>query len=363
MRKIKVDLGSASYHVAIGAGILSDPHLFPIAAQEKVAIIADANVFAIHGASLQDTLARAGVTAITTITQAPGERTKSWQALMTICDLLTANKLDRNAWVVALGGGVISDLAGFVAAVYLRGIRYLSVPTSLLAQVDASIGGKVAINTTKGKNLVGAIYQPMGVITDITTCQTMPEREFRAGLAEVVKHGLLDNELFEFLDANQTELAKGTQAEPDFLTELVVRNVECKARHVSQDVNESGVRMHLNLGHTFAHALEAALDYETLLHGEAVAIGLVAACNLSARLGHAASDLEEKVAGLLKKLGLPIRMPDVDPDAFFAAMIHDKKSMDGKCRFVLPRQPGAMLVTADVNEDAVAATVRDLGLS
>ena len=262
---------------------------------------------------------------------------------------------DRKSIVVAVGGGVVGDLAGFVAATYARGVGFFQVPTTLLAQVDSSVGGKVGINLPGAKNMVGAFWQPLGVLIDVETLATLPEREYRAGLAEVVKYGvILDEEFFTYLEENTAAI---NDQDASVLTRVVQRCCRLKADVVEQDEREiTGLRAVLNYGHTFGHALEAAGGYGQILHGEAVSIGMMCAARLAARMGRVGDDFVARQQKLLDALSLPIATPEFDPDKLLDLMYRDKKAEAGKLRFVLPDRIGHVEVVKDVNpDDAVAS--------
>lgn len=347
MHRIALELGPRSYEVIVGEGIAGDAALYPLGDSERIALVCDAALIGRHAPVVQAALA---ATAPVTLIEVPsGEASKSWSQLESLCDQFAAAGLGRRDTVVALGGGVLCDLAGFAAAIYMRGLRHIMVPTTLLAQVDASVGGKTAINIAAGKNLVGMFHQPVQVLADVTTLATMPPREYCAGLAESVKHGLLQPTLFKFMEDNAAELARGAEGAPALLAQLVADNVTCKAALVSADERESATRAHLNLGHTFAHAFEQALGYGKLLHGEAVAIGLVAACRLSVKLGLAEKQLTTRLTQLLQTLGLPTTLPEHDRAAVLAAMTIDKKAVGGKSRFVVVAVLGEVSIVDDVS--------------
>ncbi len=322
--------------------------------------MADSTAWKAHGEKLQKALANLGLSGVSVLEIDPGEQSKSWDWARRCCDFLAESSIGRDDWVLPFGGGVACDLSGFAAAVYLRGVSAVAFPTTLLAQVDASVGGKTAINIDSGKNLVGAFSQPALVVADVDTLRTLPPNEFRAGMAEVVKHGLLEPSILDMVRDNVMELAKGPEAESGLLVRLVEQNVRCKAAVVAADEREAGVRAHLNLGHTFAHALEATLGYGSLLHGEAVSMGLVAACSLAARLGLADSSLQKEVGELLAELGLPVRIPKCDAADLMRPMTRDKKVSRGRKRFVLASSPGEVAVHADVPDEAVLATLEEL---
>jgi len=275
-----------------------------------------------------------------TVTFPPGERSKTRDTWALLTDALLERGVGRDGAVVSLGGGVAGDLAGFVAATYMRGLPYLQVPTTLLAMVDASVGGKTGVDTPEGKNLIGAFHPPVAVVADPRVLGTLPEREYRGGLAEAVKHGLIaDREYFRWMERAADDLLR---REPDAVQHLVRRSVEIKAEVVSGDERETGRRAILNAGHTVAHALEHATGYE-IAHGEAVALGLVAESELAVRLGIAAPAVRERVEALLARFGLPVRLPrPIPPETLIAAMASDKKNRDSRIRFALPSALGRM---------------------
>jgi 3-dehydroquinate synthase len=357
---VHVALGARAYEVVIGPGLLADTA--SLVAQRlgraRVAIVSDANVAAHHLATLSEPFAADGRLR-GTIILTPGEATKSFAELGSLCDRLLETGLERGDVVVALGGGVIGDLAGFAAAILRRGVRFVQLPTSLLAQVDSSVGGKTGINTPQGKNLIGAFHQPSLVIADTALLATLPPRELRAGYAEVAKYGLLgDAGFFGWLEANSSRLMA---LEASVIAHAVARSVEMKARIVERDETETGERMLLNLGHTFGHALEAFTGYSSrLLHGEGVAIGICLAIRLSEELGHCPPQTAARVAAHLKATGLPTNVADIPgggPDAatFVRLMGQDKKVADGQLTFILVRAIGDAFVTRDVSAERVQA--------
>jgi 3-dehydroquinate synthase len=327
-----------SYPVYVEAGALArldelvDEHL----PGRRVVMIADASVHELYRTGRMGAAHWHGET----ITFASGERSKTRDSWARLTDTLIERGFGRDSGVIALGGGVTGDLAGFVAATYMRGVPYLQVPTTLLAMLDASVGGKTGVDTPQGKNLVGAFYPPVAVIADPQTLAPLPDRDYRAGLAEAVKHGLIaDRAYFEWMEANAPALtARGL----DTLTRLIRRSVEIKAEVVSGDEHESGRRAILNAGHTVAHALERVSDYE-LPHGEAVALGLVVECELAEQLGVASAGLRKRVAALLGQLGLPGRLPPrLERSALVATMATDKKNRNEQIHFALAKQLGEM---------------------
>jgi len=355
--KITVGLGARSYDIHVGPGLLGAAGglLAPIA-QGPVPIVTDSNVAVIHLATLRDSLARAGVDARPIVLE-PGEATKSFRGLERLTSELLASGVDRGGLIVALGGGVIGDLAGFAAGILKRGIAFAQVPTTLLAQVDSSVGGKTAINTPEGKNLVGLFHQPRIVIADTSILRTLPRRELLAGYAEVVKYGALgDRDFFEWLEANGADALAGETAA---IVHVVAHSCRIKAAIVSRDEREAGERALLNLGHTFGHALEAATGYsDRLLHGEGVAIGMALAFRLSVELGLCPGQDCERFVRHLKAVGLPAAVSDVPgprptPDVLLEHMGHDKKVKDGRLHFILLHGLGRAFTTSDVPAEAV----------
>jgi 3-dehydroquinate synthase len=330
-----------SYPVYVEPGVLSRlealvaEHLGPVGAA-RIAVIADAKVLAL----LQSGRLGRGPWSGPALTFPPGEASKTREQWARLTDALLAQGFGRDGGIVALGGGVAGDLAGFVAATYMRGLPYVQVPTSLLAMLDASVGGKTGVDTPEGKNLIGAFHPPAAVLADPRALATLPERDYRGGMAEAVKHGLIaDAEYFAWMEREVDALIHGNERA---LVHLVRRSVEIKAEIVSGDERETGRRAILNAGHTVAHALEHATAYG-LPHGEAVALGLVAECALAEGLGVAPAGLGKRVAGLLGQLGLPVRLAaPLDPEQVVRAMGSDKKNRGAKVRFALPRELGAM---------------------
>ncbi len=358
---VRVDLGERSYDVLIGTGLLAQAAelLHARLGAARCAIVTDENVARHHLGALEEELAARGRHAGTVVLP-PGEGTKSFPVLARLCERLLEMGLERGGLVVALGGGVIGDLAGLAASLVRRGVRLVQVPTTLLAQVDSSVGGKTGINTAQGKNLVGTFHQPSLVLADIGLLATLPERQFRAGYVEAAKYGLLgDAAFFGWLEENAGAVAAH---ETGALARVVATSVAGKAAIVARDETETGDRMLLNLGHTFGHALEAWAGYsDRLLHGEAVAIGICLAFELSHELGLVDAGSVERVGAHLAAAGLPIRVADIPgapgPDAatLMAIMGQDKKVRDGRLTFILVRGIGAAFVSRDVE----AATVQE----
>ncbi len=360
---VRVDLPGRAYDVVIGPGLLAEAgtRIAPFLNRPRVAIVSDETVADLHLAAFRDGLERAGI-ASTALTLPPGEATKSWPHLTRCTEWLLDQKVERGDIVVALGGGVIGDLVGFAAAILRRGVRFVQVPTSLLAQVDSSVGGKTGINAPQGKNLIGAFHQPTLVLADVDVLGTLTHRDFLAGYGEVVKYGLLgDAQFFEWLETQGPALAAGDM---DARVAAVRRSVEMKADIVMRDETEQGDRALLNLGHTFCHALEAATGYsDRLLHGEGVAIGCALAFALSARLGLCSQEDPSRVRAHLRDMGMKVDLADIpgdlpDAEALLALMGQDKKVVDGQLRFILARGIGDAFVTADVPPGAVLDVLR-----
>ncbi|MBV2360830.1 3-dehydroquinate synthase [Thalassococcus sp. CAU 1522] len=361
---VHVPLPGREYDVRIGPGLLdrAGAEIAPLLRRKRLAIVTDAHVGAAHLERFQAALRAEGIDSVA-LTLPAGEATKSWGPLQQVVEWLLEQKVERRDVVVALGGGVIGDLVGFACAILRRGVAYVQVPTSLLAQVDSSVGGKTAINSPAGKNLVGAFHQPALVLADTAVLDTLPRRDFLAGYGEVVKYGLLgDADFFDWLEVNGPALAGGDMAAR---VHAVRRSVEMKAEIVVRDETEQGDRALLNLGHTFCHALEAATGYsDRLLHGEGVAIGCALAFALSARLGLCAQEDPSRVRAHLAAMGMKRDLADIpgdlpDAGALLALMGQDKKVIDGQLRFILARGIGAAFVTADVPAGAVLGLLEE----
>jgi 3-dehydroquinate synthase len=364
MKTVDVNLGERAYQIHIGSGLISNAADFiaPLLKRQRVAIVTDANVANLHLNTLIEGLEAAGIST-TSLTLPAGESTKSWPHFERTVEWLLSEKIERRDVVIALGGGVIGDLVGFAAAVLRRGIRFVQMPTSLLAQVDSSVGGKTGINAPYGKNLIGAFHQPSMVLADIEVLDTLTPRDFLAGYGEVVKYGLLGNEaFFEWLEAHGPALANGDK---EARAEAVRISCQMKADIVERDETEQGDRALLNLGHTFCHALEAATGYsDRLLHGEGVAIGCALAFDLSARMGLCAQEAPSRVAQHLSAMGMKSHLSDIDgalpsADALVDLMAQDKKVVDGQLRFILARGIGQAFVTSDVSRADVVTLLND----
>jgi 3-dehydroquinate synthase len=352
-RELRVELGARSYPIRIGAGLLEDPqHWTDVIPGQQLLVVSDENVAPLHARKIS---AGCGGRKIAQLTLPAGEANKTLDSCAKIFEVLAGMKASRDACIVALGGGVIGDLAGFAAACWMRGIAFVQVPTTLLAMVDSSVGGKTAVDLPQGKNLVGAFHQPRAVLIDTATLATLPERELRAGLAEVIKYGALgDAAFFAWLERSAAALLA---RDPGALTEAIAHCCAQKAGIVARDETEQGERALLNFGHTFGHALEVIGGYGTLLHGEAVAIGMCLAARLSTRLRRAPQEDAERLQSLLARCGLPTTAPDgTDPDAVLAAMKLDKKNVSGRLRLILWRGIGL----AEIASDAEETVIRDV---
>ncbi|HDR29125.1 3-dehydroquinate synthase [Rhodovulum sp.] len=357
---VHVALPGRAYDIRIGPGLIAraGAEIGPLLTRPRVAIVTDETVAALHLAPFRAGLAAAGIEA-PALALPPGEATKGWAQFSRAVEWLIEQKVERGGMVVALGGGVIGDLAGFAAAVLRRGVRFVQVPTTLLAQVDSSVGGKTGINSAHGKNLIGAFHQPGLVLADTGVLDTLPRRDFLAGYGEVVKYGLLgDAAFFDWLEENGPALAAGDLAAR---IHAVRRSCEMKAGIVERDETEQGERALLNLGHTFCHALEAATGYsDRLLHGEGVALGCALAFDLSARLGLCSQEEPSRVRAHLAAMGMKRDLADIPGDlpgaeALIGLMAQDKKVQDGRLRFVLARGIGQAFVTSDVDAGLLRA--------
>ncbi len=354
MLTVPVEVANSSYEVRIGDGILSDcgEMIRALHRPGRVAVVTDTNVAQIHLPAVIVSLENAGLDPVVIAVEA-GETSKRLECVGTICDAMIAANLDRNALLVALGGGVVGDLAGFAAAVYFRGIPFVQIPTTVVAQVDSSVGGKTGVNAPGGKNLIGSFHQPSLVIADPTTLLTLPAREYHEGFAEVVKHAVIrDAEMLAVLDP----------VDRSGLTALIARNVRIKAAIVAADERETtGERALLNFGHTIGHAIEQTGGYGRFLHGEAISIGLHAALRLSVRRAGLPVSECERVVARLRDFQLPVTIPtDLKTDDLIIAMGRDKKFVTGAVRFVLTRQLGSAFVSADVTVAEIAAVIDEL---
>ncbi|HSC85142.1 MAG TPA: 3-dehydroquinate synthase [Pseudomonas sp.] len=355
MQTLTVDLGERSYPIYIGAGLLARADLFKKhLAGRQVAIVTNNTVAPLYLDEFKATLAGCE---IATVILPDGETYKNWETLQLIFDGLLAARHDRRTTVIALGGGVIGDMAGFAAACYQRGVDFIQVPTTLLSQVDSSVGGKTGINHPLGKNMVGAFYQPQAVVIDTAVLQTLPARELSAGLAEVIKYGLIcDAPFLDWLESNMDAMRA---LDLPVLAQAIERSCAAKARVVGADERESGLRAILNLGHTFGHAIETHMGYGVWLHGEAVAAGTAMALEMSSRLGWISAGERYRGFRLMLKAGLPVVPPgEMGPQDFLEHMAVDKKVLDGRLRLVLLKAVGEAIVTDEFPREALEATLR-----
>ena len=351
---LRVSLGERSYPIHIGTGLISRAQLYaPHVRGRRAAIVTNSTVAPLYARELEDALAAAGATC-QRIVLPDGEAHKDWRTLNTIFDALLDAQADRRTVLVALGGGVVGDMAGFAAATYQRGVPHLQVPTTLLAQVDSSVGGKTAINHPLGKNMIGAFHQPAAVIADTATLRTLPPREYAAGLAEVAKYGAIHDEQFlTWLEANADALCARDAAA---LAHAIRRSCEIKAEIVEQDEREAGARALLNFGHTFGHAIESASGYGQVLHGEAVAMGMALAARLSARQGRIAKSDVDRLVQLLQRLGHTLEPgPKFPPDVWLSYMGRDKKNEDGRITLILLDALGRGAIVKDTPAEELRA--------
>ncbi|SDI05323.1 3-dehydroquinate synthase [Lutimaribacter saemankumensis] len=364
METVHVGLEGREYDIHIGPGLLAQAGALigPLLARPRVAVVTDETVAALHLDALRAGLSAAGIDMVS-LALPPGEGTKSWPQFERTVEWLLEQKVERRDMVVAFGGGVIGDLVGFAASVLRRGVRFVQIPTTLLAQVDSSVGGKTGINAPQGKNLIGAFHQPSLVLADTEVLGTLTERDYLAGYGEVVKYGLLgDSEFFQWLEGNGSRASAG-----DMTARIaaVKRSVQMKADIVERDETEQGDRALLNLGHTFCHALESATGYSgRLLHGEGVAIGCALAFELSARLGLCSQEDPSRVRAHLRDMNMKVDLSDIegelpDADGLLSLMAQDKKVIDGKLRFILVHGIGDAFVTSDVPPDVVRQVLSD----
>jgi 3-dehydroquinate synthase len=368
LHNVHVNLADRSYNISIGQNLIANAGglIAPFLKRPFATIVTDENVAKAHLANLEKSLATSGIATKTIILPA-GEATKSYKYLAELCDGLLSAGVERRDIVIALGGGVIGDLTGFAASILRRGVNFIQIPTSLLAQVDSSVGGKTGINSPLGKNLIGAFHQPVAVLADLDVLNTLPKRQRAAGYAEVAKYGLLgDAVFFEWLEANVETIISGSN-DVSAMAHAVQTSCAMKARIVAEDETETGVRALLNLGHTFGHALESATGYsDRLLHGEAVAIGTVQAFKFSEHLGHCAKGTHERVIKHLKRAGLPTHVSEISgsllpKEKLVELMRQDKKAVGGKLTFILAKSIGETFIAKNVEEsDVLAFLERDL---
>ena len=362
LQNVRVNLAERSYDIEIGTGRLAHAGTFlkdrdPQAGApvSQAIIITDENVQEPHAVSVAKSLVGASID-VSIVAVTPGEKSKSIEVAAKLWEGMLDLGADRKTVIVAVGGGVIGDLAGFIAATFARGLRFLQIPTTLLAQVDSSVGGKVGINLSQAKNMVGAFLQPLAVLIDTSTLDTLPKREYVSGLAEVLKYGvILDAEFFAELEAG---VAKLVARDPETLMRVIARSCQLKADVVEKDEREeTGLRAVLNYGHTFAHAFEALIGYGELLHGEAVSIGMMCAARLAQRLGRVDAAFVARQQALIETLGLPILSPKLQSEKILATMMHDKKVAHGKLRFILPTRMGHVELVGDIEPGEVQAAM------
>ena len=355
MQTLHVDLGNRSYPIHIGPGLLNQPDLLlPHLAQKRAVIVTNTVVAPLYLDKLTAALQSAEVDILPVILP-DGEAYKNWETLNLIFDALLTHRAERKTTLIALGGGVIGDLTGFAAASYQRGVPFIQVPTTLLSQVDSSVGGKTGINHPLGKNMVGAFYQPQVVLADTDTLNTLPDRELSAGLAEVIKYGLISD--LPFLEWLENNMPKLLARDPEALRYAIASSCQNKAKVVAADERESGVRAHLNLGHTFGHAIETGMGYGNWLHGEAVGAGMVMAADASQRMGWLSAADVERTRALIRAARLPDVAPNLGVETYLEFMGHDKKVESGKIRFVLLKNLGEAVITSDIPKAMLCETL------
>lgn len=352
MQRLNINLGKRSYDILLGSGLLGKlgERLSQIVEPSRIVLITHPSLFKIYGDKVLSGFKDQGWTA-DLIEVEEGETSKTLGQAEKIFDRLLDLKCDRKSVLIALGGGVIGDLVGFVAATFQRGVPFVQVPTTLLSQVDSSVGGKTAVNHPKGKNMIGAFYQPCLVLADLDTLQTLPQKEFRAGLAEIIKYGVIsDSSLFEYLEKN---VEKILQLDKKCLEYIIKTSCSIKAEVVEKDELENHYRMILNFGHTLGHAIEALTHYSKFIHGEAVAIGMVYAAKLSQKLGKCQEGIPRRLDRLVRKFGLPADLPDLHSKAIIESLYHDKKTMNHKIKFILVKEIGIVEIVDDIPEEKI----------
>jgi 3-dehydroquinate synthase len=355
MQTLKVGLGERSYSIHIGAGLLGKMELLlPYLSHKRVAIVSNTTVAPLYLEPLCKKLESNGIKVVSIILP-DGEKYKNTETLTLIYDALLTHRCERNTPLIALGGGVIGDMTGYAAATFLRGVPFIQIPTTLLSQVDSSVGGKTGINHPLGKNMIGAFYQPQVVIADIETLNTLPDEELRAGLAEVIKYGLIRD--LPFLQWLETNMEKLLARDAAALQYAIARSCENKAEVVGNDERESGERALLNLGHTFGHAIENGMGYGAWLHGEAVAAGTMMAADLSQRLGWISEQDVSRIRSIFEHAGLPVVAPYMSAEQYMQLMGLDKKVVDGQIRFVLLKALGQAVISSAVPAEMLRATL------
>ncbi len=358
MKKLKVDLGERSYDISIMKGLLhhAEDVLGKLNLGARCVLITNSTVGSLYAKPAKASLEKAGAH-VEVLTMRDGEEHKTMRTAEDLFAQMVEASFDRASFVAARGGGVVGDIAGYVAATDMRGINFIQIPTTLLAQVDASVGGKVAVNLLESKNLVGAFYQPRAVLIDPKVLSTLPAREMRAGMAEVIKYGVIwDDALFEYIEKN---LPKIMGCDPEVLTAIIYKSCQIKAQVVHEDERESGLRAILNYGHTIGHAIESACRYKRYVHGEAIAVGMVCAATIAARMGLCPLECVQRQISLLKAAGLPVTARWAQPQDVFRRLFADKKVRSGVLRFVLPRRIGEVVVSDKVPENVLKAVLQE----
>ncbi len=356
MKLLEVDLGDRSYPIFIGESLLADHLCLKKYCMGQVLIVTNTTLVSMYADQLKLELQNLGSSKVDMVVLPDGEQYKNLDTLNLIFDELLSKKYNRSATLIALGGGVVGDMTGFAAACYQRGVKFLQIPTTLLAQVDSSVGGKTGVNHALGKNMIGAFYQPQCVIIDVSVLNTLPQRELSAGIAEVIKYGLIyDATFFAWLEENMNFLLA---RDVDALAEAIEKSCQIKAEVVACDEKEAGLRAILNLGHTFGHAIEAHQGYGNWLHGEAVGLGMVMACDMSVRLGWLDPDILARARSLISRAGLPLDAPtDMSVDDYLGFMAVDKKVLDKKLRLILLKGLGQAVVSSDFEADVLRDTL------
>ena len=359
MNELRVELGDRAYHIHIARGLLQQASLFaPFVNQRQAVICTNTTVGPLYAAMLENTLKQAGARDVIHAVLPDGEQYKDWQHLQTIFDVMLQARCDRKAVIVALGGGVVGDMAGFAAASFMRGIDFIQVPTTLLSQVDSSVGGKTGINHPLGKNMIGAFYQPKMVVADLATLDTLPDRELSCGLAEIIKHGAIAD--VQYLTQVEHDMPNLLARDEAALYRAVRRSCEIKADVVGKDEKEGGLRAILNFGHTFGHAIEAGMGYGQWLHGEAVGCGMVMAADVCARLGRISPSDKARIESAVTAARLPVKPPQLGADTYMNLMAVDKKSSAGSIKYVLLKGLGAA-ETAGVDDALVIDSLKAMG--
>lgn len=358
MKRLAIGLGDRSYDVRVGRRLLerTGAWVLEITRPSRVVVVTHPSINRLYGAKLSAGFSSARVS-IQFIEVPEGEKSKSLEQAGKIYDRLLEWKCDRRTVLMALGGGVIGDLAGFIAATYTRGVPFIQIPTTVLAQVDSSVGGKTAVNHERGKNMIGVFYQPRLVVADLETLDSLPEKEFKAGIAEIIKHGVIgDADLFHYLES---EYQKILSRDAGALERIITASCAIKARVVERDERESHYRMVLNFGHTVGHAIESLTGYSTYTHGEAVAMGMVAAARLSQLMGRCTEDVSLRIFGLIEKFGLPTRLPGLQAADLIQSIYLDKKTAHEKIRFILVKDIGSVEIVDDVPESLITEALKN----